>query len=82
MPGVIKRGTDKIIHTGIDNDKIFCRSRFDKQHFGDKRPGMAGNYNSRLLVPEVLVEGGRFAIIRPRPTYDSLLAQDKIPDWL
>ncbi|KAA6406046.1 diaminopimelate decarboxylase [Candidatus Tokpelaia sp.] len=44
--------------------------------------GMAGNYNSRLLVPEVLVEGGRFAIIRPRATYDSLLAQDKIPDWL
>jgi len=39
-------------------------------------------YNSRLLVPEVLVNGDRFAIIRPRPSYDDLLALDHLPDWL
>ena len=43
---------------------------------------MSSSYNSRLLVPEVLVCRDRFAVIRPRPTYDALLAQDAIPDWL
>lgn len=42
----------------------------------------AGTYNSRLLVPEVMVNGGDFAVIRPRPTYDELIGQDKLPDWL
>ena len=42
----------------------------------------AGTYNTRLLVPEVLVEGGRFAVVRPRRTYDELIGLDSIPDWL
>jgi diaminopimelate decarboxylase len=42
----------------------------------------AGTYNSRLLVPEVLVHGDRFHVIRPRRTYEELLALDSIPDWL
>jgi diaminopimelate decarboxylase len=42
----------------------------------------AGTYNSRLLVPEVLVKGEDFAVIRPRGTYDQLLGLDKIPPWL
>jgi diaminopimelate decarboxylase len=33
-------------------------------------------------VPEVLVDGDRFAVIRARPNYDELLALDTIPDWL
>ena len=43
---------------------------------------MSSSYNSRLPVPEVLVCGDRFAVIRPRPSYDALLAQDLVPDWL
>lgn len=43
---------------------------------------MASTYNSRLLVPEILVNGSEFAVIRPRPTYEELIALDKIPDWL
>jgi diaminopimelate decarboxylase len=43
---------------------------------------MASSYNSRLLVPEVLVDGDRFAVVRPRPNYETLLAADRIPDWL
>lgn len=43
---------------------------------------MASTYNSRPLVPEVLVDGDRFAIIRPRQTIDELIAADRIPDWL
>ena len=43
---------------------------------------MSTTYNSRLLVPEVLVSGDRFAVIRARPSYDALLSLDTIPDWL
>ena len=43
---------------------------------------MSSTYNSRLLVPEVMVAGDRFAVIRARPSYDALLSLDTIPDWL
>jgi diaminopimelate decarboxylase len=42
---------------------------------------MSSSYNSRLLVPEVLVRGAEFAIVRPRPTYDAMLAQERAPPW-
>lgn len=42
----------------------------------------SGTYNSRLLVPEVLVRGNQFHVIRPRPDYDALIAMDSLPDWL
>ena len=42
----------------------------------------AGTYNSRLLVPEVLVNGGRFAVVRPRSSYEELIGLDRLPDWL
>ena len=42
----------------------------------------AGTYNSRLLVPEVLVKGADFAVIRRRPTYEELIALDTLPPWL
>jgi diaminopimelate decarboxylase len=42
----------------------------------------AGTYNSRLLVPEVLVNGADFHVIRPRPSYDDLIGLDSVPDWL
>ena len=43
---------------------------------------MSMTYNSRLLVPEVLVSGDRFAVIRARPSYDALLSLDTMPQWL
>jgi len=42
----------------------------------------AGTYNSRLLVPEVLVKGDQYAVVRPRPTYAELIGLDKLPPWL
>jgi diaminopimelate decarboxylase len=42
----------------------------------------AGTYNSRLLVPEVLVNGSEFHVIRPRPNYDDLIGLDSLPAWL
>ena len=43
---------------------------------------MASEYNSRPLVPEVLVKGDHFAVIRARPTFEEMLARDSIPEWL
>ena len=43
---------------------------------------MSSTYNSRLLVPEVLVNGDTFAVVRPRQTYADLIGQDRLPDWL
>ncbi len=41
----------------------------------------ASEYNTRPLVPEVLVDGDQFAVIRRRPTYDEMLSLETIPDF-
>jgi diaminopimelate decarboxylase len=41
----------------------------------------ACTYNSRLLVPEVLVNGERYALIRPRQSYDELIGLDRLAAW-
>ncbi len=43
---------------------------------------MASGYNSRLLVPEVMVKGDQFAVVRPRQDYEELLSRDRMPPWL
>lgn len=43
---------------------------------------MASEYNTRPLVPEVLVDGDKFAVIRARPSYEDMLARDLIPAWV
>ena len=43
---------------------------------------MSSTYNSRLLVPEVMVAGERYAVIRARPSYEALLSLDTLPAWL
>jgi diaminopimelate decarboxylase len=43
---------------------------------------MSSTYNSRRLVPEVLVDGARWAVVRPRQSYEALIGLDRVPDWL
>jgi diaminopimelate decarboxylase len=43
---------------------------------------MSSTYNSRPLTPEVLVDGDRWAVVRPRIDVDRLIAADRVPDWL
>jgi diaminopimelate decarboxylase len=43
---------------------------------------MSSEYNSRLLVPEVLVKGDDYAVVRPRPTYHDMLARERAAPWL
>ncbi|MFN0264877.1 diaminopimelate decarboxylase [Tepidamorphus sp. 3E244] len=42
----------------------------------------ASTYNSRPLVPEVLVNGAQYHVVRPRPSPEDLIALDSVPDWL
>ena len=42
----------------------------------------AGTYNTRPLVPEVLVRNGEWALVRPRMTAEELIALDRLPQWL
>lgn len=42
----------------------------------------AGTYNSRPLVPEVLVNSSEFAVVRPRQTYEEMIGLDRLPGWL
>ena len=43
---------------------------------------MASEYNSRPLIPEVLVRGHQFAVIRDRPSFEQMINRDTIPEWL
>ena len=43
---------------------------------------MASEYNTRPLVPEVLVNGDKFLLIRARPTIQEMIDRDQVPDWL
>ncbi|UWQ17881.1 diaminopimelate decarboxylase [Jannaschia sp. M317] len=43
---------------------------------------MSSEYNSRPLIPEVLVQGDHYAVIRARPTFDEMISRDTIPEWL
>ena len=43
---------------------------------------MSSEYNTRPLIPEVLVNGPEFAVIRSRPSFDEIINRDTIPEWL
>jgi diaminopimelate decarboxylase len=43
---------------------------------------MASSYNSRPLVPEVMVDGMRFAVTRPRPSIDEMISAERFPPWM
>jgi diaminopimelate decarboxylase len=43
---------------------------------------LASQYNSRPLVPEALVDGARWSLIRERPDFETMLAGEKLPPWL
>ncbi len=43
---------------------------------------MSSEYNSRPMIPEVLVHGDQFAVVRARPTYEEMLNRDTLPEWM
>lgn len=75
-----------------ESTDVFARDRLlPPMHAGDLVAFMgagaygavlASEYNSRPLVPEVLVDGARWAVVRRRPTYDEMLEREPTADWL
>jgi diaminopimelate decarboxylase len=51
-------------------------------HAGAYGAAMASEYNSRPLVPEVMVRGGDYAVVRARPSREEMLAREALPPWL
>ena len=43
---------------------------------------MASTYNSRSLVPEVLVDGDRYAVVADRIAAGTIMAAERVPDWI
>jgi diaminopimelate decarboxylase len=42
----------------------------------------AGTYNTRALIPEIMVSGDQWSVIRPRLDTDALIGLDRLPPWL
>ena len=59
-----------------ENDLLFLKSA------GAYGAVMASSYNTRLPIPEIMVNHAEFSVIRPRPSFDELLSLDRMPDWL
>jgi diaminopimelate decarboxylase len=90
-PGVEQRAYD-VVGPVCETGDTFARQRdLPPMASGDlvafRRAGaygavMASEYNARPLVPEVLVNGDQFAVIRRRPSFEEMMNRDTIPEWL
>jgi diaminopimelate decarboxylase len=90
-PGGPERPVD-VVGPVCETGDIFARDRaLPVLHLGEllvlRSAGaygavMSSTYNSRPLVPEVMVKDDAFAVIRPRQTIEQLLGLDRMPDWL
>ncbi|MFL6777043.1 MAG: diaminopimelate decarboxylase [Sphingomicrobium sp.] len=68
--------------TGRDMDAVEAGDLVVFRTAGAYAAAMSSTYNSRPLTPEVLVDGGRWAVVRPRIDIDRLIAADRLPEWL
>jgi diaminopimelate decarboxylase len=68
--------------TGRDMDEVAAGDLVVFRTAGAYAAAMASTYNSRPLTPEVLVDGDRWAVVRPRLDVDALIAADRVPEWL
>jgi diaminopimelate decarboxylase len=65
-----------------DMDAVEPGALFVFRTAGAYAAAMSSTYNSRPLTPEVLVDGDRWAIVRPRQDIEALIAADRMPPWL
>lgn len=68
--------------TGRKMDEVGAGDLVVFRTAGAYAAAMSSTYNSRPLTPEVLVDGSRWAVVRPRIDIDRLIAGDRVPDWL
>lgn len=74
--------TGDYLGLGVEMAKPYSGNLLAVHSAGAYGAVQAGTYNTRLLVPEVLVSGDTFHVIRPRRTYDELIGLDSLPAWL
>ena len=87
-----RQGTANVVGPVCETGDTFATSRsMDEVGAGDLvvfrtagayAAAMSSTYNSRPLTPEVLVDGRRWAVVRPRIDIDRLIAADRVPEWL
>jgi len=65
-----------------ESTDIFARDRLAFMGAGAYGAVLASEYNSRPLVPEVLVDGDRWAVVRARPSYEAMLEREPTAAWL
>ena len=68
--------------TGRRMDEVAAGDLVVFRTAGAYAAAMSSTYNSRALTPEVLVDGGRWAVVRPRIDVEQLIAADRVPEWL
>ena len=68
--------------TGREMDEVGAGDLVVFRTAGAYAAAMSSTYNSRPLTPEVLVDGSRWDVVRPRIDIDRLIAGDRMPDWL
>ena len=68
--------------TGREMDDVAAGDLVVFRTAGAYAAAMSSTYNSRPLTPEVLVDGSRWAVVRPRIDVDRLIATDRMPEWL
>jgi diaminopimelate decarboxylase len=68
--------------TGREMDRVEAGDLVVFRTAGAYAAAMSSTYNSRPLTPEVLVDGSRWAVVRPRIDVDRLIAVDRMPEWL
>jgi diaminopimelate decarboxylase len=68
--------------TGRRMDQVAAGDLVVFRTAGAYAAAMSGTYNSRPLTPEVLVDGSRWAVVRPRVGVEALIAADRVPDWI
>ncbi len=69
-------GKDRPLPTPKVDDLIALRSA------GAYGASMSNDYNARPLIAEVMVSGDKWAVVRERPSYDEMIQNQKMPDWL
>jgi diaminopimelate decarboxylase len=68
--------------TSREMDRVEASDLIVFRTAGAYAAAMSSTYNSRPLTPEVLVDGSRWAVVRPRIDVDRLIAADRMPEWL
>jgi diaminopimelate decarboxylase len=68
--------------TGREIDSVAAGDLVVFRTAGAYAATMASTYHSRPLTPEVLVDGARWAVVRPRIPIETLIRNDFVPEWL